>query len=106
MMENKEFLYTIQPTRAEMLENGPTPKEQRIIGLHYNYLKDLTENSIVILAGRTQTIDPTSFGIVIYKALSEERAREIMEKDPAVKEGVFSAKLFPFKVSLFNKYYS
>ena len=104
-MENNEFLYTIKPIRAELLKDGPTPEEQRVIGLHFNYLKDLTEKKVVILAGRTQTVDPTSFGIVIYKAISEEKAREIMENDPAVKEGVFSAKLFPFKVSLFNNDY-
>jgi uncharacterized protein YciI len=102
-MENNEFLYTIKPTRAELLTDGPTPEEQRVIGLHYNYLKDLTDNNIVILAGRTQNVDPTSFGIVIYKAFSAEKAKEIMENDPAVKEGIFSAKLFPFKVSLFSK---
>ncbi len=104
-MENKEFLYTIQPTREELLTEGPTPKEERIIGLHYNYLKDLTDKNVLILAGRTQNVDPTSFGIVIYKAISEEKAREIMENDPAVKEGIFSAKLFPYKLSLFSKKY-
>lgn len=105
-MENNEFLYTIKPTRAELLTDGPTPEEQMVIGLHYNYLKDLTDKNIVILAGRTQNVDPTSFGIVIYKALSAEKAKEIMENDPAVKEGIFSANLFPFKVSLFSKEFS
>lgn len=105
-MENNEFLYTIKPTRAELLTDGPTPEEQRIIGLHYNYLKDLTDKDIVILAGRTQNVDPASFGIVIYKAFSAEKAKEIMENDPAVKVGIFSAKLFPFKVSLFSKEFS
>lgn len=104
-MENKEFLYTIQPTRAELLTEGPTPNEQKIIGLHYNYLKDLTDTNVVILAGRTQNVDSTSFGIVIYKAFSEEKAKEIMENDPAVKEGIFSAQLFPFRVSLFSENY-
>lgn len=105
-MENNEFLYTIKPTRAELLKDGPTPEEQRVIELHFNYLKDLTENNVVILAGRTQNEDSTSFGIVIYKASSEEKAKEIMENDPAVEKGIFSSKLFPFKVSLFSKNYS
>ena len=104
-MENSEFLYTIRSTRAELLTEDPTPEEQRIIGLHFNYLKELTDNNVVILAGRTQNVDPTSFETVIYRAISEEKAIEIMENDPAVKEGIFSAELFPFNVSLFSKNY-
>jgi uncharacterized protein YciI len=96
----KEFVYRIQPTRVEMLRDGPTQEETAIVNEHFNYLKDLTAKGVVILAGRTVTNDESAFGIVIFRAASEEAGREIMNGDPAVKKGVMRAALFPFKVVL------
>lgn len=42
-------------------------------------------------------------GIVILEVDSEEEARELMENDPAVKEGVMEATLFPYRVALIRK---
>lgn len=95
-----QFLYRIQPTRAAMLTAGPTPEEQAIVGQHFNYLKDLTAKGVVILAGRTLNTDESSFGIVIFRAESEEAARAIMNGDPAVAKGVMKAALFPYRVAL------
>jgi len=84
-----------------MLTKGSTEVESRIISEHFNYLKRLTED-VVILAGRTQNTDYSSFGIVLLRAETIEAAREIMLNDPAVKNKVFRAELFPYKTSLFN----
>ena len=86
-----------------MLTDEPTPKESRILNEHFNYLKDLADRGSVILAGRTLNTDPSSFGIVIISADSEEEARTIMEQDPAVKYGVMQSKLFPYRVALIAK---
>jgi uncharacterized protein YciI len=67
---------------------------------HFRYLKDLTDRDVVILAGRTLNTDVSSFGIVILKAGSEEEARERMNDDPAVKQGVMRAELYPYRVAL------
>ena len=96
------FLYKIQPVRRAMLTEGSTETESRTVSEHFDYLKDLTEKGTVILAGRTQNRDYSSFGIVIFNAESEDRAREIMNNDPAVKNRVFRAELFPYKTSLFR----
>lgn len=98
----EQFLYRIQPVRHDMLTKGSTEVESRIISEHFNYLKRLTENGVVILAGRTQNTDYSSFGIVLLKAETIEAAREIMLNDPAVKKSVFRAELYPYKTSLFN----
>ncbi len=98
----EQFLYRIQPVRHDMLTKGATESESRIVSEHFNYLKRLTESGVVILAGRTQTTDYSSFGIVLLKAETIEAAREIMLNDPAVKNNVFRAELFPYKTSLFN----
>jgi uncharacterized protein len=97
-----QFLYRIQPVRHEMLTKGATEAEARIVSEHFNYLKRLTDDGVVILAGRTQTTDYSSFGIVIFKAESINAAREVMLNDPAVKNSVFRAELYPYKTALFN----
>jgi hypothetical protein len=98
--ENKQYLYRIQPTRPAMLTDGPTGAEAEIVSQHFNYLKDLTERGIVILAGRTLNTDPTSFGIVIFNAVTDDAARAIVDHDPAVNQGVMRAELFPYRVAL------
>jgi uncharacterized protein len=98
----EQFLYRIQPVRHDMLTSGANESESRIISDHFNYLKRLTEDGVVILAGRTQTTDYSSFGIVLLKAETIEEARQVMLNDPAVKNNVFRAELYPYKTSLFN----
>ena len=100
MSEELEFLYKIQPSRPEMLTEGPTDDEARIVGQHFEYLKTLLADGSLILAGRTQNTDESSFGIVIFRAASEAQAREIMDRDPAVQQGVMRAELFPYRVAL------
>jgi len=43
-----------------------------------------------------------SFGIVLFNAETVEEAREIMLNDPTVKNKVFQAELFPYKMALFG----
>jgi uncharacterized protein YciI len=54
----------------------------------------------LILAGRTLNMDPTGFGIVILEVNSEEEAIALMLNDPAVKEGIMEATIFPYRVAL------
>ncbi len=94
------YLYKIQPTRPEMLTQGPTSAEEETISQHFDYLKNLTDQGVAVLVGRTLTTDERTFGIVIFEATSEELAREIMNNDPAVKQGVMRAELYPFRIAL------
>ena len=85
-----------------MLTGGSNDFESRIVSEHFYYLKQLTKDGVVILAGRTQNTDNSSFGIVLFNAETVEAAREIMMNDPAVKNKVFRAELFPYKMALFG----
>jgi uncharacterized protein YciI len=100
MVETTEFLYMIKPTRKDMLATGPTSAEDRVIAEHFAYLKDLADQGMVVLAGRSLTTDEHSFGIVIFRAPSRDQARDIMARDPAVAEGVMRAELFPYRIAL------
>ncbi len=94
------YLYRIWPGRRELLTEGPTSGEERAISAHYEYLCGLASRNVVLLAGRTNSNATGDFGIVIFQAADETEAREIMEGDPAVGEGVFVADIFPFDIAL------
>ncbi|MBC8277221.1 MAG: hypothetical protein H8E46_03255 [FCB group bacterium] len=94
----EQFLYQTIPLRKNFAFDM-TDAEQEIIEEHFQYLKKLTSDSIVYLAG---PVTDGSFGIVVFDAESKDFARAIMENDPAVKGGVMGAKLYPFRVSLFR----
>jgi uncharacterized protein YciI len=57
----------------------------------------------MILMGRTQNNDESTFGIASFEAENESAARAIMENDPAVKNDVVTATLYPYKVALMRK---
>lgn len=100
MTDMQQYLYRIQPVRPAMLSEGSTPEEAEIVSQHFDYLKDLMEQGIVILAGRTLNTEYSSFGIIIFKAESEDAAREVMLNDPAVIHRVMRAELYPYRIAL------
>ena len=98
-----QFLYYLKPARPGMVTEGSTPEEAEIVSLHFQYLKDLTEKGVMILMGRTQNNDESTFGIAIFEAEDESAALRIMENDPAVAGGVMKATLYPYKIALMRK---
>lgn len=96
----KQFLYRIQPTRIAMLTVGPTERESTVIAEHFEYLQSLVAKDIVLMAGRTLTADDHTFGIVVFVSASAAEAAQLMQNDPAVKQGVVKAELFPYQVAL------
>ena len=105
MTEPNLYIYKIQLVRQEMLSEGSTPEEERIITEHFAYLERLTQEGVIRLAGRTMTTDYCGFGIILFSADSEQTARDIMMGDPAVKARVMRAELYPFRISLLGELY-
>ena len=99
MRHTGEYLYTLRLTRPDLLREGPTEAEAIVLEEHEAYLRRLTADGVVILAGRTQNPDSTSFGIVIFRARSAEDAEEIMLADPGVRSGTMRSELFPYRVA-------
>jgi uncharacterized protein len=95
-----QFLYRLTPVRSEMVTVEATPEEQVIVGEHFAHLEALTGQGVVLLVGRTQDNSPRTFGIVIFQAGSEEQAQALMNSDPAVRQGIMRAELFPFRIAL------
>jgi uncharacterized protein YciI len=98
-----QYLYLLKPTRLGMVTDGPTPEEAETVSRHFEYLQDLTEKGVMILVGRTQNNDESTFGIAIFEAEDESAARMIMETDPVVRTGVMRADLYPYQVALMRK---
>ncbi len=96
----QQWLYQIRPSRLEMVTDGPTSEEAEVISRHFAHLQELARNGVMILVGRTQNNDESTFGICIFEAEDESAARAIMESDPAVSAGVMRAVLYPYKIAL------
>ena len=90
------YLYTLILTRPELMEEA-TPKEEAVFQRHFDRLAAARDEGVLILAG--PCLDG-AFGIVVFRAPSEEAARRFMEGDPAVEAGLMVAALHPFRVSL------
>ncbi|EJL47469.1 YciI family protein [Brevibacillus agri] len=98
----QQYLYKIRLVPRLLDPANWTDKEHEIVGEHFRYLQKLLADNRLILAGRTQNMDETTFGIAIFLAESEEAARRVMENDPAVRQNVMTAELYPYRVALYN----
>ena len=94
-----KFIYVLKPPRVNFPDTITT-KESEIISEHFDYLKKLTENKVVFLAGRC---NDASFGICIFDAEDEEKAKDIMNNDPSVQKKVFTAELKEFSIALLRE---
>ncbi|EDL65632.1 YciI family protein [Bacillus sp. SG-1] len=99
-MERKQFLYKLKLIERLTDEKNWTEKENEIVSQHFGYLQEMLNGKKLILAGKTKGLDESTFGIVIFESDSDEEALSIMNGDPAVKEGVMTAELFPYQVAL------
>lgn len=93
----KQYVYFISPAR-KTFETDATAEENRIVGEHFRYLQGLLKEGRLVMAGRTQTNEPT--GIVVFEAADDAAAEVIFESDPAVKAGVFVGEVKPYGVAL------
>ncbi len=94
---SSEFIIFLEPARDGMVDS-PTPEEAEAVQRHFEYLKRLTDDGVVTLAGRTT--EPPFAGIVVLQSDGRESVEAIVTDDPAVKAGVFSARLSPFHTAL------
>ena len=91
-----DYIYLIHPLRHEFFDS-PTPQEVAVMDAHFEYLKKATADGVVLLAG--PCLDET-FGVVVFKAESDESARAFMLNDPSVGNNVMMAELHPMRISL------
>jgi uncharacterized protein YciI len=91
-----EFVYIIKSPKENFLETG-TPEEFAVMSEHFEYLKILLKEKILILAGPETN---GKFGLCVFEAENMDEAIKITENDPSVKKGVMNYELYPYRVSL------
>lgn len=93
------YIYRFEPVRPELITDPDawTEDDIRIAEAHYAYLKQATEDGIVLLAGRS--LDGEGPAVVIFDVDSEEDARRFMQNDPFVANGLMHASLHPFRAA-------
>ncbi|MBL7891615.1 MAG: hypothetical protein JNL63_03205 [Bacteroidia bacterium] len=101
-MESKKYIYILKLLPRYTRDANWTEETHSIVSTHFNYLKKLKEEGQLILAGRTDysVEDPMTFGVAIFIAKDMEAAKELMNNDPAIKQGVMSGELHPFSHAL------
>jgi uncharacterized protein YciI len=98
-----QFIYQLKLLPELLLEENWTERENQIVNEHFQMLESLCDSGKVILAGRTLNMNETGFGLVILEVDSEEEAQYIMSSDPAVKHGIMTATMFPYRIALLNQ---
>ena len=92
-----DFIIFLQPGRDGMVES-PTDDEAAKVEEHFAYLKRLTDEGVVVVAGRTT--EPPFEGIVVIRTADRAAARSVMNDDPALKAGVFTGRFSAFRLAL------
>ncbi len=105
MSEKQQFAYILQLKKEAHIHEPDswTDKDKKIVATHFTYLQKLTETGTVLMAGRSLVETTESFGIVVFQAKTADEAQQIMDNDPAVLQGLMTAKLHPFSVALWQK---
>lgn len=98
----KEYLGVLTLTEKFKDEKNWTPADQAVVGEHFQRLVKMKNAGIVVLAGRTAlpTNDPEMKGLVIFYAKDDTEAAQFMQDDPAVKNKIMLAKVFPYGIAV------
>jgi len=90
------FIYMLRPKSRSLIDET-TPEEEARLGEHFEYLERALVDGKLILAG--PCLDG-EFGVVLLRAATDDEALVFMQRDPAVRHGLMTAELHPFRVSL------
>ena len=96
----REYIYVLKIIPRLHDEKNWSEEDRDIVGQHFFRLKKYCEEGKVILAGKTDRVDEKGFGIVIFKEENDEKAEGFKNDDPAVKFGIMTAEVFPYRIAL------
>ncbi|KUP09417.1 hypothetical protein Q75_00390 [Bacillus coahuilensis p1.1.43] len=97
----REYIYILKLIPRLQDAGNWSEEDQDLVKQHFVRLKEYRDEGKVILAGKTDREDEKGFGIVIFKEASDEEAEVFMKEDPAVKHGIMTAEVFPYRVALY-----
>ncbi len=101
-----QFFVQLVPQRPDW-PNNMTEEEKQIWADHFAFLRDLTEKKICLAAGPVFNNDGTPwFGLIILRASSIEKAREIMSREPGTVNGITTYTIHNMSLALWNKQFT
>ena len=95
-----EFIVILTPVRPGMVVDGPLPEEMPVLAAHLAWLEQMAADGHLVLAGRTQEADPSTFGVVILRAEGAGHAQAMARQDPAVAGGLLRTQVRPFRIAV------
>jgi uncharacterized protein YndB with AHSA1/START domain/uncharacterized protein YciI len=96
MSIKEHYFVKLIGTRQGWPENMSSD-EERIMDEHYEYLKNLTAQKKVLMAG---PVFGDVFGLIVLEVNSKDEADSILEIEPSVIQGVHTYEITPMKASL------
>ena len=97
-----QFAYVLKLIPRLIPEDAWSKSDHDIVEEHFSYLQSLEKSGRLILAGRTTLEGEDNFGLVIIKG-TEKEATDMMTKDPALRKGIMTATLYPYRVALISE---
>ncbi|MHB8577510.1 MAG: YciI family protein [Dehalococcoidia bacterium] len=92
------FAIRTRATRPAMRAEGLNETERAAYARHVPWLQAQVDAGVMIFVGRTALAVADGWALGIIKAESEEAARQIMNSDPFVQDGVVVPELIAFEV--------
>ena len=92
-----EWIYFLHPPREKFAETM-TDAEGLVFSAHFDRLKMLLDEGVLILAG--PTLGDKNTGIAVFEADDRETAERVMAADPVIATGICTGELREFRVSL------
>lgn len=90
------FLMLFKAPRENFIQTM-TAEERTVMAAHAEHCKTLAAEGRIVLLGACKD---GARGVLVFRADSEEAAREFFGNDPAVKSGIVEPELHPFTVIL------
>lgn len=96
MQDTNTYLMIFRPNRDDFVATM-TPEEKGVMGAHVARCQELGAQGKVVLLG---VCPDGAYGIMVFRAGSEDEAWRIFDEDPAVKAGIVTPELHPFIVAI------
>ena len=98
----KTFIYRLVLKEHLLKEENWTSNDESIVSKHFARLQEMNNEGTLLLAGKTEGLDASTYGIVLFKALNLKQAEIIMKEDPAIQAGIMDGTLHEYNLALHN----
>jgi uncharacterized protein len=101
-VKRKEWLGVLTLVEKYKIAENWNAEAEKIGMEHYQRLLKMKNEGMVVLAGRMQIPinDPNMMGLVIFYAKDEKEATDFIMNDPAVKNKLMQAKVYPYAIAV------